>query len=582
MTKKSYDKPLPLILQSAQNRPSRWAALRFKRSGKWIDWSWSDYAKAVENCARALIDRGVHPQDKVAVFAGTRPEWACADLAVMSVRAITVPIYFNSTADEVAHILNDSGAGVLFLEGSSQFKKWESVRKQCPNVNHVIVMESRGELTANDGILWDQFTNNPALQNEELTKTFQERLGEISFEDIATIVYTSGTSGLPKGVVLGHQQILSELSDINAVFRISNSDVALSFLPYAHVLGRIEMWLNIYAGFTLAFAEGIEKIKDNLVEVRPTLMIAVPRIFEKLYATIMTRLEAHALAKTALNATESLPLGPLRTPLLKWLLKEVRAALGGRLRFAISGGAPLSADIAHFFKKAGIDLFEGYGLTETTAAICVNTEADHRAGTVGKPLPDVQIRLAEDGEILVKSDKVLREYYQNPEETKNAFQDGFFKTGDIGEFDENGYLKITDRKKDLIKTSGGKYVAPQRIENALKQSPVISQVLVHGDRRKYIVALITLSEPELKAWARRKSLSFSDYASLTQSSQTKQMVGELIKTANNKLASHESVKKFAILPKDFSVEQCELTPSLKLRRKYCDQKYADVLDSLYA
>jgi long-chain acyl-CoA synthetase len=410
--------------------------------------------------------------------------------------------------------------------------------------------------------------DNPAL------KALAEK---IKIDDDASLVYTSGTSGLPKGVILSHRQVMSEITDVQKVFSVDHRDSTLSFLPYAHVLGRVEMWLSVLAGYTLCFAESIDRIKGNLIEVKPTAMIAVPRIFEKIYASVESQLEQQKILSALFSRLAWINEKAANWLKGKLLSGKLQAAFGGRLRFAISGGAPLDREIGEFFRAAGINIFEGYGLTETTAAITVNTPDEHRFGTAGKPLPDVQIKIADDGEILVKSQKVMKGYYKQKE---NPFIDGFFPTGDIGHFDD-GFLVITDRKKDLIKTSGGKYVAPQKLENALKRNPVISHVLVHGDQKKFIVGLITLDEAEIKRWAKDNKIVFDNFRDLSQSQDVRNYIGKIVSSANQELASYETIKKFTILDHDFSVSDGELTPSLKLKRKYCDQKYRDKIEALY-
>ena len=403
------------------------------------------------------------------------------------------------------------------------------------------------------------------------------RIASSKIEDDATIVYTSGTSGQPKGVVLTQRQVMSEISDIMKIFKIDHLDQTLSFLPFAHVLGRVEMWLSILAGYTLGFAESIDKIKNNLTEIPPTVIISVPRIFEKIFAAVSAQLDRKAVFKNLFSLIALMGSQIENRIKGKLLSGKIRPAFGGRLRFAISGGAPLGPDIAAFFRSAGIEIYEGYGLTETTGAITVNTPIHFRRGTVGRPLPDVQIHIAEDGEILVKSDKVMSGYFHGQE---SGIRDGFFPTGDIGHLEE-GFLRITDRKKDLIKTSGGKYVAPQKLENALEANPFISQVLIHGDREKYIVALITLNEPDVKRWAQDQGVAAGSYKDLSQSAQVRDVIAKVVSGVNSGLASYETIKKFAILDHDFTIEADELTPSLKVKRKFCEQKYREILQSLY-
>lgn len=557
-------KTLPEILLEATERPPGWKAVQFKSHGQWLSLNWSQYFEKISAFANHLLQSGIKKGDRVAIFSETCLEWAVADLAILSVGSITVPVYANGTPEELEHILKDSGARTLIIGGAKQVQKWKSIEARVPTVQECLVMREEG---------W-----NKALASHTNDDTIRDSIGKIGIDDDASIVYTSGTSGLPKGVLLTHRQIMSEVSDVAAVFDIDHHDMTLSFLPYAHVLGRVEMWLSVYVGYTLSFAESIDRIRSNLLEVSPTALIAVPRIFEKIYAGIESQLSRIPLANPAaqtLNRVSPKLTSWIKGKLLAGKLKE---AFGGRMRFAISGGAPLDCKIAEFFRAAGLPIYEGYGLTESTASITVNTPKHHRFGTVGRPLPDVQIKIADDGEILVKSQKIMKGYYRK--ENDSPLIDGYFPTGDIGHL-EHGYLVITDRKKDLIKTSGGKYVAPQKLENALKRNPIVSHVLVHGDQKKYIVALITLDEIEVKRWAKRNQVSFKDYRELIKSKAVQDIVAKTVANANADLASFESIKKFTVLNQDFTVASGELTPSLKVKRKYCDQKYRENIEALY-
>lgn len=416
-------------------------------------------------------------------------------------------------------------------------------------------------------------------------------------EDIITLIYTSGTTGQPKGVVLTHQQAHSEVAEALPLVGVNSSDQSLSFLPYAHVMGRIEHWGHALIGFKMAFSTSIERIREHMVEIKPTIMIAVPRLFEKIYSGILSQIEASPAKKKLFNWALQLGLEVSRnhtegkpTSLLtlaqyrlakELVFKNIAEKLGGRLRFAVSGGAPLSGELAQFYNALGVLLLEGYGLTETTAAVCVNTPFDYRFGTVGKPFGDVKVKIAEDGEILIHSKKVMREYYNDPASTSQTLKDGWFYTGDIGEFDEQGFLRITDRKKDLIKTAGGKYVAPQRLEAFLKTSPLVSQVLVYGDQKKYVTVLLTLNYDALKSGAPVWGLSPDEVKTPSQSAKVKEILRKHISEVNSKLASFESIKNFSVLDREFTIDSGELTPSLKVRRKAVTTKYHSLLESMY-
>jgi len=412
-----------------------------------------------------------------------------------------------------------------------------------------------------------------------------------------TLVYTSGTTGRPKGVVLTHEQAISEVSEAFPLCGVTPDDTSLCFLPFAHVLGRIELWGHSYIGFTMAYAESIERLRNNLVEIKPTILVSVPRIFEKVYAGVYAQMENQNIKRklfdwavsvgrevSAKRMTHELVPLPLlgQFEIAKVLvLNKIVAAFGGRLRFAISGGAPLAQDISLFFHAAGVLILEGYGLTETTAAITVNTPFNYRFGSVGRPIGDVELKIAGDGEVLVRSKKVMREYYKNPDATKEVMTDGWFHTGDIGEILPGGDLKITDRKKDLIKTAGGKYVAPQRLEGLLQMQPLIGHALIHGDQKKYIVALLTMDRLSLEKYAKEHNLEYNKWTDLLKNPTVQAQTRQAVADANSQLASWESIKRYSVLPQEFTVEGGELTPSLKVKRKALDLKFHDQIESLY-
>lgn len=578
-----------------RHRPPQNVAVKVKINGVWKDKSWQEYYRDIEQVGSALLALGVKEGDRIAIMSNTRYEWAVMDLAIFGVKAITVPIYQNNTGEDVEYILNNSGARFIICETRGPLKIFESVKDKCPLIEKLLVFEDT--CPNPEALTWNRLNE---MGKEYLKKNphhYRELCETLKPEDTATILYTSGTTGKPKGVNLLHLQAFSEVSEAFPFCGATEQDTSLTFLPYAHILGRIEHWGHLYTGFTMAFAESLEKIRGNLVEVRPTLLVSVPRIFEKVYAAIWAQVQTQPLKLKLFNwaldvgkkvgeykmSGQILPLDLLVKYELarKLVLNKVTEAFGGRLRFSISGGAPISKDIALFFHSAGILVLEGYGLTETTAAITVNTPFNYRFGSVGRPIGEVQLKIAEDGEILVKSDKVMKEYYKNPEATKEAFTDGWFHTGDIGEILPGGDLKITDRKKDLIKTAGGKYVAPQRLESFLKLSPYISHVHIHGDQKKYIVALLTLDRPSVEKLAKEKNVAYTDWNSLVSSPFVQELARKAVAEANAELASYESIKKYLVLPNEFTVEGGELTPSLKVKRKVLDQKFKEQIESLY-
>lgn len=583
---------LSQFLLKAGQRDS--SAVKFKQNKRWRTLQWSEYLNHVDSMASALLDAGVKPGEKVAIFSSTRFEWAVCDLATISIGAITIPVYHTMTADELEFILNNSEAKVLFVEDKTLLKLFQTVAPRCSWVQKVFVFEDKG--TGDEKNFWQLEEEGQSTLGDNRPKIQKLREKAVA-QDPISIVYTSGTTGQPKGVVLSHEQAISECTEAFHYVGVETTDVSLSFLPYSHVLGRIELWGHLTSGFTMAFAESIERIPQNMKEIHPTILVAVPRIFEKVYLKIQAQIESSRMQKKLFAWAirigkkvgqlkiqhEPIPLHLIPEYELanRFLLNRIREAFGGQLRFAISGGAPMNADIALFFHACGILILEGYGLTETTAAITVNAPFNYRFGSVGKPIGDVKLKIAEDGEVLVKSRKVMKEYYNDPESTQKVMTDGWFHTGDIGEITESGDLRITDRKKDLIKTAGGKYVAPQRLEGFLKTSPLISHVHIHGDQRKFVVALITLDKGYVSVLAKERGLSFPTIEALAHNPAIVEMVRKVVAEANSHLASYETIKRFLILGSDFSIETGELTPSLKIKRKAVDLKFKKELDSLY-
>jgi long-chain acyl-CoA synthetase len=573
--------PITHHLLASLDRPSDWVAIRFKRHRDWLSLTWKEYYRSCEAAGLGLATLGVKRGDRVAIVANTRWEWAVLDFGILGLGAVTIPVYQSNRAEEIEYVLQNSEPKVLIVEDPAQLRKWETIAKKCPSVEHVVCIQPGSELPK--GVLsWDELLDRGVAKSSETPGYFRKEIEKTTLKETATIVYTSGTTGEPKGAVLTHDQALSEVEDVTRAFPISPLDSTLTFLPYAHVLGRVELWLNTYAGFTMNFAESIDRLKSNLAQTKPTVMIGVPRIFEKIYAGLLTQIEGHPIRKHIFDFLSGNRNWWTNFAADKLIYAKLREGLGGRLRFVVSGGAPLEPKLADFFNRAGILILEGYGLTETTAAVTANTPMFYKFGTVGKPLADVDIKLASDGEILIKSKKVMTEYYKDVNATDHAFKDGYFLTGDIGEFTSDGYLRITDRKKDLIKTAGGKYVAPQRLEGLLKMSPLLSHVLIHGDRKKYIVALVTLNENFVKTQAKEHGWSYRDYRALTQLPEVHELVRKEIAHANTHLASFETIKNFAVIPEDFTVERGELTPSLKVKRRVLDEKYKETIEELYS
>jgi long-chain acyl-CoA synthetase len=539
------------------------------KTKEWIHFSAYQYLQKIvflKKTLENLVPDKTLKNKTVALVSNTRWEWAAIDIASIGSGAILAPLYANLNDEDVTYILNHSEADIVVLETKKHLEQFHRIENQIIKKVSLVVID--------DLEIHSDTVTEAEIQN------FIDESSAIQHEDPITIIYTSGTTGQPKGVLMQHQALISEVSETFGLFQISEKDTSLSFLPYAHVMGRIEHWGSCAIGYRLAFAESVETLKSDLLAIQPDFLVAVPRIFEKIYAGILNKIETQPLKKKlfdqALSVSDKMNYfrQTKQTPpyslilqfevLSKVVFAPVKKAFGGKLRFAISGGAPLGAELGSFFANMGIKVLEGYGLTETFAAITVNTESQWRLGTVGRPIGDVDIRFDEDGEILVKSKKNLKEYYKNSEATAEAFKDGYFRTGDIGEFTSDGFLKITDRKKDLIKTAGGKYVAPQKLEGLLKQDPLISQVLIIGDQRKFVSALISVE-------VATENIEI-----------THDKVKKHIQKVNATLASYDAIKKFEIVFESWTVDNGSLTPSMKVKRKVLEKRYADLIDKLYS
>lgn len=571
------------LLGIGRRDPSR-IAIAYKAKGQWIKLNWIEYEKQIHLIASALLQQGLEKGDRVVVMSNTRYEWSVCDWACMGLGLVVVPIYSNSSQDDISFILKDSKPRLVFCETDHQKK---ILAEATP-------FEQGRLISFQSDFLAFQLSGEKGLIPSQ--KTFRERCESTTLDDLATLVYTSGTTGQPKGVMITHRQIISEVTEAFQYVGVLDSDRSLSLLPYSHILGRVEHWGNLIIGFEMYFAESIERVRSNLIEARPTIMVAVPRIFEKIYVALLSQLESSPLKSKMFSAALSVGKEVSRrkqkrsaiSPLLfakyqvakRLVLNKLSLAFGGRLRFAVSGGAALSKEICEFFHACDLLLLEGYGLTESTAAICVNAPHDYYFGSVGKPLPDVQIKFAEDGEILVKSNKVMKGYYNRPEESAQVLKDGYLHTGDIGHQLPSGHIQITDRKKDLIKTANGKYVAPQKLETLLSLHPFVSHALIHGDQRKYVVALISPNLLELKKFAEQNGLPPS-VRELLEIKSIQSAFKNHLAQVNSQLASHEAIKRFQVLENEFTIDSGELTPSLKIKRRFCEKKYKTELDALY-
>ncbi|MBI1908957.1 MAG: long-chain fatty acid--CoA ligase [Deltaproteobacteria bacterium] len=571
---------------------------QYKKNGSWQSMSWEEASRQVEAISLGLSQLGVRKGDTVALFSATRLEWTLCDLAILSLGGVTVPIYQSNTAEQAQYIIEDAGAKVVFVEGEAQAKKIQSVQSSLPQLQKLILMEGASEFLPLITTL-EALCQSGAKEAQEKGSVWEKAKKAIEPRDMATIVYTSGTTGNPKGAILTHGNIVGEVEACMKIISLSPDQVGLCFLPLAHIVARAIQFFQLKAGFVNAYAESIDKLIDNLAEVRPHFIVSVPRIFEKVYERVQSQVQAGSPIKKGIFAwalqvgrqvsqklqrREGVPLSlKVQYSLARRLVfGKILQKLGGRLEFSISGGAPLSREIAEFFHAMGLLILEGYGLTETTAAINCNSPNDYRFGTVGRPALGVEEKIAPDGEILVRGPMVFKGYYRKPEATREAVDgEGWFRTGDIGLMDAEGYLTITDRKKDIIVTAAGKNIAPQNLENLIKMDPYISQVMIHGDKRKYLSALVTLNQAEVQKFASERGIAFHHFGDLVRHPQIYNLIKQSIEEKNQKLPSYETIKKFAILENDFTQEAGELTPTLKVKRRFVSEKYREVLDKLY-
>ncbi len=569
-----------------------------KHGTVWQERSWHDLSTRVRNIAKGLLALGLHVGDRAAILSDSRAEWVQCDLGILAAAGITVPIYPSSTDEQTAYILQHSEATIVFADITLQIDKLLRVRMQAPALRQVIWMCKRPD-TADPLLLALEDLIARGAAADDQTAVLEERLRLLTPEHEATYVYTSGTTGPPKGVVQTHGNHLFMMQSCGKIIEAHEGDVNLLFLPLAHSFARLEEFLGLYIGLTTAFAESIDALAKNMQEVRPMLVFSVPRVYEKIYARVIAAGTTGSPVKQAifrwcvgvgkqvsvlLQRRQPVPtlLRMQYTLAQKLVFGKLHQAVGGRLRYFVSGGAPLAQEIAEFFHAAGMLILEGYGLTETCPALTVNQFNHYKFGTVGTALPGVEIRLAPDGEILARGPNIAQGYYKRPQETAEVFQDdGWFATGDIGELDSEGFLRITDRKKDLIVTSGGKNIAPQNIENLLKTDRYISQAMVYGDRRHYLTAVLTLDMEEIGPYARAHNIPYHRPEELTAQPQIRQLVESRVVALNQRLASYETIKKFIIAPTDFSPENGLLTPTLKVKRNVVTQQYQTQLEQLY-
>jgi long-chain acyl-CoA synthetase len=571
--------------------------LNYKRDGRWIAISSDEFLQRVRNLAAGLHSLGVRRGDRVAILSESRPEWTLTDAACMFAAAIDVPIYPTLSPPQVRYILKDSGARVLAVQNEEKFLQIREILAECPAIEHVILFDKGG---ATEGISLAELEARGRTLETSQPDLINNGVRQIKSDDLATIIYTSGTTGEPKGVMLTHSNLVSNLIDSSGHLNFAKDDSALSVLPLSHVLERVAMYMYLYHGMAAYFAESLETLGPNLREVKPTIFVGVPRIFEKIFARVKEktaergRLNVIVLNWAVAVAKEwaHLHTRHQKIPALleckrriadKLIFSKLRMALGGRIRLLISGGAALPEELAFIYIGAGLPIVQGYGLTETSPVITAGVMEDNRVGSVGRPIRNVEVRIASDGEIESRGPNVMRGYYNKPEETRAVFtEDGWFKTGDIGKIDEDGFLHITDRKKELFKTSGGKYIAPQPIEQLIKGSRFVSQVVLVGVGRKFPAALVVPDWPQIESYAQLKGIAWKTHAELCKNPRIIDLFERQIAGVTKDLAQYERVKKVALLENELTIESGELTPTLKIKRRIVDEKYRDVIEQLYA
>jgi len=583
------------LIEDAASAHASQPAFRYKKDGRWVELTWAEALDAIRNVARSLIALGVRRGDRVCILGGTRLEWVLCDFGSVSCGGVTVGIYPSNLAADCAYIAAHADAELVLVENTEQLEKIRLVRPDLPRLRHVVIIEGPGNPA--EGVLdWGEFLSLGAATPEAERVRRGEELGP---DDLASLVYTSGTTGVPKGAMITHGNLVFVSWSAGQSLNFAAQFETLLFLPLAHVFARLMIYCCVRAALTTTFAEDVSTVAADLQAVRPHFIASVPRVYEKIYDRVLTGASRAPAwrrwlfhwavgvgreASACQQAKRPLPLGlGLRHAVAERLvLCKVQGAFGGRLVWAVSGAAPLNKTIAEFFHACGVTILEGIGMTENTSFSHVNRYENNRFGTVGQVGPGIEQRIAEDGELLTRGPNTMKGYFQDEAATREAIDaDGWLHTGDVAQIDAGGFVRITDRKKDLIITAGGKNVAPQRIERILRTSPYISQAVAYGDRRKFITALVTLDADNVRAWASSNGLAAASLEQLASEPRVRELVAREIEDRNRELASFETVKRFHILPRDLSIEAGELTPTLKIRRRAVYDKYKTELDALY-
>lgn len=592
------NKHLAVMVRNSADKHAGESAIRGKIDGQWVSRTYGEMQTMIDNLASALLEMDVKPEEKVGIFSANRPEWAVADFAVLSLRGITVPIYGTNTEKQAAYIINDASLRIVFAGDQVQYDKLKAVIDDCPTFKIIIALTDDINISDEGSYHFSECLKKGEAAGRK--SDIEKILADAGSEELATLIYTSGTTGDPKGVMLTHENFDSQFRAIDERFAIGPKDRSLCFLPLSHAYERTWSYYIFRQGAVNNYIEDPGKIVEYMPDVNPTAMVSVPRLFEKIYATVQEGLQSASPVKKALfNWATRVGLkyqyrkrdGKMVGPLLgfnhaladKLVLSKIRNVVGGEKNFFSAGGAPLSQEIEEFFLAANLLVCQGYGLSETAPMLSCNAPGGFKFGTVGRPIKDCVIKIDDTGEILAKGPMIMKGYYNKPEATQEAFnEDGWFRTGDVGHLDEDGYLRITDRIKDLIITSGGKNIAPLHIETLVGLDFYIEQICTIGDKRKYISALIVPNFPALEEWATEKGVTFTSREDLVQNKKVKDFYEERIKLNSGELAQYEKIKAFTLLPGEFTQDGGELTPTQKVKRKVIAEKYADIIDSMYS
>lgn len=580
------------ILQLCQQRQGH-TALRYKSNDRYRDLSWNQVAEQILCFGRGLVSLGLEAKDRVAIHSANSPEWVFADLGIMAAGGITVPVYHTEGPEAAIHILRDSGSRFLFIRSQQAARELLPLLDKIPQLEKLILFEQH--LDHPKVLALDAFRHTGDANAD---RTLQERLRSGQPADLATLIYTSGTTGSPKGVMLTHGNILANIEACAQRLTVGEDDQCLSFLPLSHVFERVDgYYFMLLQGVTIAYAESVDTVPADLQTVGPTVVLSVPRLFEKVYARVMERvlsgpwlkkqiffsaltITRKHLAQTQAGRTPGSLLDAAARLAREKIFSKLKLAVGGNLKFFVSGGAPLAGDVAEFFHAVGLPIYEGYGLTETAAGIAVNNPTDLRLGSVGKAIPGTELKIAEDGEILIKGPGVTPGYWKRAEATEEVLRDGWLLTGDVGELDADGFLKITDRKKDLIVTAGGKNVAPQILENGLKADKFIANAFVVGDRKPYLTALLVPNFDNLESYAKLKDLPYLNHCDLVSHPKVLDLIRRRVSRFQNDHAAYQQIKRFTLLSEDFSSEL--ITPTMKLKRKAVAEHFSKIIEQMYA